>query len=115
VNTWGLLAGLKAVKGNISGGQKKLQTAIGKVQLRTPYGPVHLDKNRQAVIPVYYQQLYLKNGKLAVKTVGYIPGVDQSFGDTFTSKTPAPGRNFPACVKRNLPWIGHTQIPKVTG
>jgi branched-chain amino acid transport system substrate-binding protein len=115
VNTWGLLAGLKGVKGDISGGQKKLQAAIAKVSLRTPYGPVHLDKNRQAVIPVYYQRLYLKNGKLAIRTVGYIPGVDQSFGGTFTSKTPAPGRNFPTCVKRNLPWVGHTRVPKVTG
>ncbi len=115
VNTWGLLAGLKAVKGNLSGGQKKLQKAIAGVHLRTPYGPIHLDKNRQAVIPVYYQQLYTKAGKLAIKTVGYIPGVDQSFGGTFTAKTPAPGRNFPTCVKRNLPWVGHTRKPAVTG
>src|SRR5206468_6478792 len=39
INTWGLLAGLKAVGGNISGGQKALQSAIGKVKLSTPYGP----------------------------------------------------------------------------
>ena len=76
---------------------------------------IRLDKNRQAIIPVYYQQLYQKNGKLAVKTVGYIPGVDQTFGGTFSSKTPPPGRKFPPCVKRSLPWIGKTQIPKVTG
>ena len=114
-NTWGLIKGLQAVKGDLSGGQKKLQTALGKVKLASPYGPIHLDKNRQAVIPVYYQQLYQKAGKLAVKTVGYIPGVDQTFGGTFSSKTPPPGRNFPPCVKRSLPWIGHTIKPKVTG
>jgi len=115
VNTWGLLAGLKGVKGDISGGQKKLQKSIAGVKLRTPYGPIHLDKNRQGVIPVYYQQLLEKQGKLAVKTVGYIPGVDQTFGGTFSSKTPAPGRTSPKCVKRNLPWIGHTQVPPTTG
>src|SRR5205085_2828174 len=74
INTWGLLAGLKAVGGSISGGQKALQSAIGKVKLSTPYGPLRLDKNRQAVINVFYGQLYTKDGKLATKTVGEIPG-----------------------------------------
>src|SRR3954453_578020 len=115
VNTWGLIKGLQAVKGDLSGGQKKLQKALGKVSLRTAYGPIRLDKNRQAIIPVYYQQLYEKGGKLAVKTVGYIPGVDQTFGGTFSASTPAPGRTNPKCVKRSLPWIGKTQHPKVTG
>ncbi len=115
VNTWGLIKGLQATGGDLSGGQKKLQTALGKTTLRTAYGPIRLDKNRQAIIPVYYQQLYTKDSKLAIKTTGYIPGVDQTFGGTFSSKTAAPGRNFPPCVKRKLPWIGHTQVPKVTG
>ena len=115
VNTWGLLDGLKAVGGDISGGQKKLQAAIKEVKLQTPYGPLHLDKNNQAVINVFYQQLYTKNGKLAVKTVGEIPGVDQTFGGTFSSSTPAPGRTAPKCVKRSLPWIGKTIHPPVTG
>ena len=52
---------------------------------------------------------------VAVKTVGYIPNVDQTFGGTFSAKTPAPGRSNPKCVKRSLPWIGKTQHPKVTG
>ena len=46
------------------------------MKLATPYGPLYLDKNRQAVINVFYQQLYLKDGKLAIKTVGEVPGVD---------------------------------------
>lgn len=115
INTWGLIKGLQAVKGDISGGQKALQAAVKKVVLPTAYGTIHLDKNNQGVIPVYYQQLYTKAGKLAVKTVGYIPNVDQTFGGTFSSSTPAPGRTNPACVKRSLPWIGKTQHPKVTG
>jgi len=115
INTWGLIKGLQAVKGDISGGQKKLQAAIRKVTLPTAYGPIHLDENNMGVIPVYYQQLYTKGGKLAVKTVGYIPNVDQTFGGTFSPKTPAPGRSNPKCVKRSLPWIGKTQHPKVTG
>jgi branched-chain amino acid transport system substrate-binding protein len=115
INTWGLIKGLQAVNGDISGGQKNLQAAIKKVVLPTAYGPIKLDKYNQGVIPVYYQQLYQKAGKLAVKTVGYIPNVDQTFGGTFSATTKAPGRTQPACVKRSLPWIGKTQHPKVTG
>src|SRR6476659_6887686 len=115
INTVGLLKGLKKVGGSLANGQKDLQKAIKKVKLQTPYGPLHLDKNNQAVINVFYQQLYTKNGKLAVKTVGEIPGVDQTFGGTFSSSTPAPGRTNPQCVKRSLPWIGKTIHPPVTG
>ena len=44
INTWGLIKGLQAVKGDISGGQKKLQAAIKKVVLPTA---VRLDQARQ--------------------------------------------------------------------
>jgi branched-chain amino acid transport system substrate-binding protein len=115
INTLGLIKGLQAVNGDISGGQKKLQAAIGKVSIASPYGPLHLDKNRQAVINVFYQQLYTKGGKLAIKTVGEVPNVDQTFGGTYSTSTPAPGRNFPTCVKKSLPWQGKEITPKVTG
>lgn len=115
INTLGLIKGLQAVNGDLSGGQKKLQAAVGKVSIASPYGPLHLDKNRQAVLNVFYQQLYTKGGKLAIKTVGEVPNVDQTFGGTYSSKTPAPGRNFPTCVKKSLPWQGKEIVPKVTG
>jgi branched-chain amino acid transport system substrate-binding protein len=115
VNAWGLMKGLEAVKGDLSGGQKKLQEAIGKETLPAPYGEIKLDDNRQAIISVYDQQLYMNNGKLAVKTINEIPGVDQTFGGTFSGSTPAPGRNAPGCQKRNLPWLGKATPVKVVG
>jgi branched-chain amino acid transport system substrate-binding protein len=115
INTWGLIKGLQKAGGDISGGQKKLQNELKTVVLPTAYGVIKLDKYNQGIIPVYYQQLYLKGGKLATKTVGYIPNVDQTFGGTFSANTHAPGRTSPKCVKRSLPWIGKTQHPKVTG
>jgi branched-chain amino acid transport system substrate-binding protein len=115
-NTIGLLKGLQAVKGNISSGQKALQAALGKVSWNAPYGPIKLDANRQAVTNVYYQQLYVdKQGKLAIKTVGEVPNVNQTFGGTFSTTTPPPGRNFPACTKRKLPWQGKEIVPPVSG
>jgi branched-chain amino acid transport system substrate-binding protein len=116
INTVGLLKGLQSVKGDLSNGQKALQQAIGKVTISSPYGPLHLDKNRQAVLNVFYQQLYLdSSGKLAIRTVGEVPNVDQTFGGTFSSSTPPPGRNFPTCSKRSLPWQGKEIVPKVSG
>ncbi|MEN3284417.1 MAG: branched-chain amino acid transport system substrate-binding protein [Solirubrobacteraceae bacterium] len=112
VNAWGLIKGLEAVKGDISD-QSKLQAALAKVTLPAPYGEIKLDDNRQAIIPVYDQQLYMKGGKLAVKTVNEIPGVDQTFGGTFSATTPAPGRNAPGCQKRDLPWLGKASPVKV--
>ena len=114
VNTWGLIKGLEAVKGDISD-QSKLQAVLAKTELPAPYGPITLDENRQAKFDVYDQQLYLKGGKLAVKTVARIPAVDQTFGGTFSASTPAPGRNFPGCEKRDLPWVGNAQAVKVVG
>jgi branched-chain amino acid transport system substrate-binding protein len=113
INTWGLIKGLEAVKGDISGGQKKLQEAMNKVALPAPYGNITLDKNRQAKLDVYYQQLYMKNKKLAVKTIAKIPSIDQTFGGTFSSSTPAPGRKFPGCQKKSLPWTGKSTAVKV--
>lgn len=115
VNTWGLIKALQQVKGDLSGGQKKLQARLSRTALRAPYGLITLDRNRQAVTDVYYQQLYQKGGKLAIKTVARIPRVTQTFGGTFDERTPPPGRNFPKCEKRQLPWIGHAQPVKVTG
>jgi branched-chain amino acid transport system substrate-binding protein len=114
LNTWGLIKGLEEVKGDISD-QKALQAALGKVELPAPYGTVKLDENRQAVFTVYDQQLYMKDGKLAVKTVTSIPGVDQTFGGTFSNSTPAPGRNSPGCEKKDLPWLGKATPVKVVG
>lgn len=104
---WGLIKGLQAVKGDISGGQKKLQAALGKVTLAAGYGNIRLDANRNAVTDNYVQQLQKgANGKLTVRTVLQIPAVDQTFGGTFSPSTPPPGRTFPACTKKNLPWVG---------
>jgi branched-chain amino acid transport system substrate-binding protein len=115
INTWGLIKGLQAVNGDISGGEKKLQAALKSVVLNGPYGTVKLGPHNQAAITAFFQQLYLKGGKLAIKTVGEVPNVDQSFGGSYSTSTPAPGRTFPPCVKKKLPWQGKIITPKVSG
>src|SRR3954454_13960291 len=115
LNTWGLIKGLEAVKGDISGDQKDLQAAIAKVTLPAPYGEVKLDSHRQAIFTNFDQQLFMKDGKLAVKTVAAIPGVTQDFGGTFSPTTPAPGRDSPGCQKRDPPWSGKLQAVTAPG
>ena len=110
---WALVKGLAAVSGNISN-QKPLQTALSKVVLNTPFGVVKLDKNRQAIEGEWSYQVFAQPGKTEVKTVQYIPNVDQSFGGTYTPSTPPPGRTFPPCVKKSLPWSGKEK-PVVNG
>ena len=43
------------------------------------------------MLDIIYQQLYLKNGKLAIKSIAKIPNVDQTFGGYFSGTTPAVG------------------------
>jgi branched-chain amino acid transport system substrate-binding protein len=111
-----LVKALKQVGGDISGGQKKLQSALAKTVLTdTAYGKIRLDQNRNAVTDAYIQQLYLKGGKLNVKTVYKVPNTTQSFGGIFTPSTPSPGRTFPACKKRTPPpWV-NSLIPVKNG
>jgi branched-chain amino acid transport system substrate-binding protein len=81
----------------------------------TAYGRIRLDANRNAITNAYIQELYVKNGKLAVKTVYMVPNTNQSFGGIFTPRTPSPGRSFPACTRKKAPpWVGHL-IPVVNG
>jgi branched-chain amino acid transport system substrate-binding protein len=48
------------------------------------------------------------------QTVAIIPDVDQTFGGTFSTDTPPPSRDFPACEQSDLPWVGQA-IPVVDG
>ena len=71
-------------------------------------GQVKLDSNRQAIADQYPQQIVKgPDGKPAAKIVGYVPGVDQSFGGFFKKTSPPPGRSQPPCVKHKFPWAGH--------
>ena len=64
---------------------------------------------------MFDQQLYEKNGKLAVKTVKAIPDVDQTFGGTFSAVHPGAGPQR-ARVREARPPVGRQgQTVKVVG
>ena len=110
---WALVKGLNVVHGNIAN-QKPLQAALARVTLNTPFGVVKLDKNRNAVEGEWSYQIFAQPGKTEVKTVQFIPNVDQTFGGTFSPSTPPPGRSFPTCKVGALPWTGKEK-PVVNG
>jgi branched-chain amino acid transport system substrate-binding protein len=109
---WALIKALQADGGNAAAGP--LGAALSKVVLPTAFGTVKLDKNRQAIEGEWSYQLVAKPGFTGTKTVAFIPNVDQTFSGTYSASTPAPGRNFPNCVKKSLSWIGKEK-PVVNG
>lgn len=74
--------------------------------LSDPYGRVRLDSRRQAVQDQWVLQVTAREAKL----VANVPAVDQAFGGVFGPKKLAPGRAFPPCVKRKLPWQGKLRV-----
>jgi branched-chain amino acid transport system substrate-binding protein len=71
-----------------------------------PYGRIRLDSRRQAI----HDQWLLQVTGNGVKLVANVPGVDQAFGGVFGPRKLAPGRAFPPCVKRKLPWQGKLRV-----
>nr|CAA9352996.1 MAG: ABC transporter, substrate-binding protein (cluster 4, leucine/isoleucine/valine/benzoate) [uncultured Nocardioidaceae bacterium] len=91
-----------------------LQPTLAELTLELPYGDISLDENRSGIVDVGLSQLVEENGEIVQKAVAIIPDVDQTFGGTFSTDTPAPGRDFPPCEERDLPWVGNA-IPVENG
>ena len=108
-----LVEGLRAVDGQIAD-QGPLQDALSNLTVDLPYGEISLDENRSGIIDTFVQQLVLDGDEVVAETVAIIPGVTQDFGGTFGDDTPPPGRDFPGCEERDLPWTG-SAIPVVDG
>ena len=99
INAWACSKGLGwPWAADISGGRKALQDArSGRFVELGPYGPVAPGREPPGGHSnVFYQQLYLKDGKLAVKTVGEVPGVTQTFGGLVLDQHAAAGPHQPA-------------------
>jgi branched-chain amino acid transport system substrate-binding protein len=107
-----LVQALEATGGDTS--PEALQGALAELELDLPYGTVALDENRSGIVDTYVAQLVDRDGEIVQETRYIVPGVDQSFGGTFSGDTPPPGRDFPGCEAAELPWHGN-EIPVVDG
>jgi branched-chain amino acid transport system substrate-binding protein len=109
-----LIEALKATGGDISD-TGAFQSAVSGLTLDLPYGDISLDENGSGIVDVGLSRLAVNDaGEVVQETVAIVPGVDQTFGGTFSPDTPSPGRDFPPCEERDLPWEGQA-IPVVDG
>ena len=98
------LEALERVHGDLSGGERRFRTALAAVRLDSPIGPIHLDRNRQAVAPNFLIQLRMEgNGKPAPRTIRVVPSVEETFGGYFHTHGPLPSRAYPPCKHGNPP------------
>jgi branched-chain amino acid transport system substrate-binding protein len=111
-----LALALEEVGGDISGGQKKLQEALGGVEFDAAYGNIKLDENRSAISDNYVQRIVPDTngnklpGPARAETIRVIPDTDQQFGGLFSEEAPAPDRENPKCEKGNPPeWVGNAE------
>jgi len=111
-----LVQALEEVNGELGTDQEALRDALAGLELDAPYGPISLDSNRQAIVDTFVAQLVLdeESGEIVQETVVIVPGVDQTFGGTYSGETPPPERDNTPCVERDLPWQGN-EIPVVDG
>lgn len=92
-----IIQGLKAVNGDLSGGQAKLQHALSTLSLSTPNGPITLDANRNAVISSFVVQIVAQSsGSLGFKTIKTVPNVNETFNGYFGPSS-SPTRDSPTC------------------
>ncbi len=81
INMKAALDGLDAVKGDLSGGQKKYQEALAKMTLKTPVGDVRLDANRQAIGTTFITEVVKDaQGNLSNRVLRKVDGIDQMLG-----------------------------------
>jgi branched-chain amino acid transport system substrate-binding protein len=77
------LQALDEVNGDLSDGQKKFHEALSTMELESPLGTITLDENRQAIGPVFINEVVeADDGGLKNEFVKRIDGVTQTLGMT---------------------------------
>jgi branched-chain amino acid transport system substrate-binding protein len=81
INTKATLDALDAVKGDLSGGQKKYREALQKTSFNGPAGLVKIDDNRNGVGTTYITEVAkAADGSFYNKVVRTVPNVTQTLG-----------------------------------
>jgi branched-chain amino acid transport system substrate-binding protein len=102
INTKAALDALDAVKGDLSGGQKKYREALQKTKFVGPAGEVVIDANRNGVGPTYITEVTkAPDGSLFNKVVKTVPNVTQTLGlpEAEFKKMGLGTRDIPDCRK----------------
>ncbi|MCW8084153.1 ABC transporter substrate-binding protein [Sabulicella glaciei] len=100
-NLYGILAGLRAVDGDLSGNQAAFQRALAAAQVTAPTGAaVRLDHNRQAISDIFLNRIEERDGRAQVVAFDRTPQVNQTLGTPEAQflALGAPSRDNPGCV-----------------
>jgi branched-chain amino acid transport system substrate-binding protein len=101
----GLLRGLEASDGDLSDGRERLREKLARVRFDLPSGPVHLDRNHQAVRNTYLKRIGRGGDRREFSLVKAVPDVEQTFGGLLSAAA-APGPGSQACRKATPPpWV----------
>ncbi|MFN7258033.1 MAG: ABC transporter substrate-binding protein [bacterium] len=83
IATSAAIAGLNAVNGDLSDGQRRFNAALSSLKLATPLGEVSLNENRQATGTVFVNEVAEgPGGTLVNRMVARVDGVNQTLGMT---------------------------------
>ena len=99
--TLAMIAGLNAVKGHLTDGQKAFHAALSSLSLDTPLGNVKLNENRQATGSVFVNEVVLgADGNLTNVFKARTDGVTQTLGMSAEDfrKMGLPSRDNPDCA-----------------
>jgi len=98
--TIGVLTALKAVNGDLSGGEKTFMAALAKTAFDGPTGHISLDANRNAIASNYVTEVQADaSGNLQNNVISKAENVDQTLGLGANSPYLAQpvSRDFPSC------------------
>jgi ABC-type branched-subunit amino acid transport system substrate-binding protein len=102
VSTLAAVEGLKAINADLSGGQRRFQQTLAALQLDTPLGRIRLDENRQAIGPVFVNEVTARaDGSLYNRMVKRVDNVTQTLGlpvEQFRALG-LPSRDTPDCAR----------------
>jgi ABC-type branched-subunit amino acid transport system substrate-binding protein len=100
IATQAAIAGLNAVNGDLSDGQRRFNAALSSLRLATPLGEVTLNENRQATGTVFVNEIAEgPGGTLVSRNVAKVDGVNQTLGLTAAQfqAMGLPSRTNPDC------------------
>ena len=103
------LDAIDRVHGDLSAGQRRFRTALGRVRLKTPVGIVRLDNDHRYVGPNFLMRMEKSaGGRLVPRTIRVVPNVDASHDGALDTAHPDPAtRTEPVCRKGHAPAWAH--------
>jgi branched-chain amino acid transport system substrate-binding protein len=80
-NLQGIIAGLEAVNGDLSGNQAAFQKALSEAKFKNPMGAeVSLDKNRQAISDIFLNKIEERDGRAQTVAFARARQINQTLG-----------------------------------